>query len=169
MPTSDCFVSVIAPLGNDADIIGAFIEETIAVLKKEYENYELVLVDDGSTDETVEKVSVLLPSVECIRLIRLSRSFGRDIAIGSGLDTVIGDFVVVMSLDSDPPDVIPQIVEQCRRGPGIVFGIRSNREGEPLYLRAGASLFYWFFNRVFKMVPHTNVCTVRGNGRSAMQ
>lgn len=148
MPTSDCFVSVTAPLYNDGDIVQPFIEEVLGVLRREYANYELVLIDDGSTDDTVAKVTELLGKHECVRLIRLSRRFGQETAIAAGLDSVIGDFVVVMLPDSDPPALIPQMVEKARRGLGVVFGVRPDRKGEPLYLRAGAALFYWYFNRV---------------------
>jgi len=151
MASSDCFVSVIAPLHNDADLVESFVQDVIGVLKREYANYELVLIDDGSRDGTVDQVARLLTTMECIRLIRLSRHFGYETAISAGLDTAIGDFVVVMNPDTDPPEAIPRMVEQCRQGPGIVFGIRQHRLGEPLYLRAGARLFYWYFNRVLKV------------------
>jgi len=151
MATSDCFISVVAPLYNDGDIVDGFIRDVTAVLKRQYANYELVLVDDGSTDDTVEKVSALLKTEKCIRLIRLSRRFGQEVAISAGLDSVIGDFIVVMMPESDPPQIIPEIVERCRKGAGVVFGIRRQREGQPLYLRWGAKVFYWYFNRVLKI------------------
>jgi dolichol-phosphate mannosyltransferase len=151
MPTSDCFVSVVAPLDNDGDIVQSFIEDVLTVLKQEYDNYELVLIDDGSKDDTVEKVSQLLKRHECIRLIRLSRRFGQEIAISAGLDSVIGDFTVIMLPDSDPPNLIPGMVEKSRRNVGVVFGIDKHRGGEPLYIRLGARLFYWYFNHVLKI------------------
>src|SRR5207302_1805927 len=102
-----------------------FISEVIPVLRESYTNYELVLVDDGSRDDTVARVTARLSEVECVRLIRLSRHFGQDVAISAGLDSVIGDFVVVMLPRSDPPGVMPEIVERVRRGAGIVFGVRA--------------------------------------------
>jgi glycosyltransferase involved in cell wall biosynthesis len=148
MATSDCFVSVVAPLANDADIVRDFLREVVAVLKENYENYEVVLVDDGSTDATAQGVTEVLAAEPCIRLIRLSRRFGRDIAISAGLDSVIGDFVVALIPESDPPALIPRFIERCRRGAGIVYGIRARRPKEPLYLSIGTRLFYWYFNRV---------------------
>ena len=148
MATSDCFASVVAPLYNDADIAEAFVLDVIAVLEKHYENYELVLVDDGSTDGTAACVTALLQAKRCIRLVRLSRRFGRDVAISAGLDAVIGDFVVVLLPESDPPELIPEFIERCRTGAGIVYGIRAHRPAEPLYLSIGTRLFYWYFNRV---------------------
>lgn len=152
MARSDCFVSVVAPLDNDEDIVREFVEDVIAVLRREYTSYELVLVDDGSTDATVEHVSQTLPVHECIRLIRLSRRFGREEAIAAGLDSAIGDFVVVMTPESDPPELIPEIVERCRKaGCGVVSGVRTTRRGEPLYLRIGARLFSWYTHRIMKL------------------
>lgn len=151
MAVSDCFVSVVAPLHNDCDIIAAFIEEISGVVKRNYAHYEIVLVDDGSTDDTAAKVCELLGQYECIRLIRLSRRFGYETAILAGLESVIGDFVVVMMPDSDPPELVPSIIETARRGAGIVTGARSSREGESLLMRMGAALFYWYCNRVLKM------------------
>lgn len=168
MARSDCFVSVTAPLYNDGDIVEAYIEDVLGVLKREYANYELVLVDDGSTDDTVERVTALLEKLECIRLIRLSRRFGQETAVSAGLDTVIGDFVVVMIPDRDPPELIPRIVEQCRKGLGIVFGIRRHRRDEPLFLRIGARAFYWYLNRILKVNLPRNSTDFRVFSRQAL-
>lgn len=147
----DLFVSVVAPLRDDADIVAAFVAETLAMLRAHYANYELVLVDDGSTDATVAVVTDLLGRHDGLRLIRLSRSFGSEIAISAGLESAIGDYVAVMLPDSDPPALVPQMVEQARAGAGIVFGIRRSRAGEPFLLRAGTAAFYWLCNRVFRL------------------
>ena len=128
------------------------------ILRNNYTNYELVLVNDGSEDNTVEKVALLLKQYECIRLINLSRYFGTEVAISSGLDSVIGDFVVVMLPESDPPKLMPELIEQCRRGKDILIGVRQNRRGEPLWMRAGANLFYWCCKRLFK-IPLTKNAT----------
>lgn len=168
MPLTDCFVSVVAPLYNDADIVEAYVEGVIAELKGGYANYELVLVDDSSSDDTVERVSALLKKHECIRLIRLSRTFGQETAISAGLDSVIGDFIVVMLPESDPPKLIPQIVEQCRKGVGVVFGIRNYRRHEPFWLRLGARLFYWYMNRVLKVDLPKNSTDFRVFSRQAL-
>src|ERR1700736_3344811 len=151
MATSDCFVSVVAPLRNDSAIVADFVAEVMEVLRDNYSNYELVLVDDGSEDDTVIKVTSLLGRYECIRLIRLSRRFGTEIAIASGVDSVIGDFVVVMLPDSDPPRLMPEMVRQARNGQGIVFGVRKGRAGEPLLMRIATDLFYWSAGKLFHL------------------
>lgn len=145
------YVSVIAPLHDDADIVAEFVTELIAGLGQHSPNYELVLVDDGSQDDTVERVSALMKQHDRMRLIRLSRPFGQEIAISAGLDSVIGDFVVVMLPDSDPPALVPEMVDRARSGVEVVFGIRKSRKSDPLFLRLGSALFYWYCNRVLRL------------------
>ena len=166
--TSDCFVSVVAPLSNDADIVEDFVTETTQILREHYANYELVLVDDGSTDETVRVVGDLLNQYESIRLISLSRSFGQEIAIAAGLDSVIGDFIVVMQPDSDPPALIPEIAERSRRGAEIVYGIRKQRAPEPPLIRLGVRLYYWLVNRVLGLHLPKNTSDFRVFSRQSM-
>lgn len=168
MTTSDCFVSVIARISNDEAIIHSFIDETIAILYPHYSNYELVLIDDGSEDKSVTMINEKLSQYECIRLIRLSRQFGEEVAISVGLDSAIGDYVVVISPNSDPPDIIPNMVELCRSGLGIVNGIRENRASEPLGMRIGSNLFYWYMHKILKINIPKNSTQFRVFSRQAV-
>jgi len=165
---SDCFVSVVAPLQNDAPIVRAFVAETMAVLRRSYTNYELVLVDDGSVDATVAEVASLLGEFECVRLIRLSREFGEETAITAGLDSVIGDFVVVMLPNHDPPALIPSFVERARSGTEVVFGVRRQRSGESLWVRLGASVWYWYSKNFLKLDLPRNSSQFRALSRQAV-
>jgi polyisoprenyl-phosphate glycosyltransferase len=165
---SDCFVSVVAPIRNDADIIEGFVAEVIGILYENYANYELVLVDDGSDDDTVSKVTDLLNHYLCIRLVRLSRQFGEEIALSAALDSAIGDYIVLMLPNSDPPSLIPEAVQKARAGQGIVFGIRSNRAGDNLIIRCGAALFYWYCDRVLKINLPKNSTQFRVLSRQAV-
>jgi glycosyltransferase involved in cell wall biosynthesis len=151
MKGADLFVSVVVPLHNDADILEPFLSETVSVLGRHYENFEVVMVDDGSTDATGGVISDLLKTHAGLRVMKLSRHFGQEIAISAGLDSVIGDFVVVMLPDVDPPNLIPEMVERSRGGAGVVFGIRTHRANDPQWLRAGAAGFYWICNRLLGM------------------
>ena len=123
MMKSNCFISVVVPLRNNATIIKSFVQEVLEVLRLNYANYELVLVDDFSTDTTAEEVEKLLSKFECIRYIRLSRMSGVEIAITAGLDSSIGDFVVAMESELDPPGEIPKMVDLARSKQGIVIGV----------------------------------------------
>lgn len=151
MNVADCFVSVVAPLHDDADIVASFVLETVAMLREHYAHHELVLVDDGSTDETVAVVRRLLAEHEGVRLIVLSRRFGQEIAISAGLDSVIGDYTAVLLPETDPPSLVPELVERSRRGSDVVYGIRRSRADEPLLNRVGTAVFYWLCNRLMKL------------------
>ncbi len=142
MSRIDAFVSAIVPIRNDADILNEVVRDVTQVLSTHYRNFEVVLVDDGSTDGTIAVAQGLLAEHPDLRLVRLSRRFGQEIAISAGLDSVIGDYVVVLLPDTDPPAVIPEMIEQARHGAGVVFGVRKSRAGEPWLLRMGASVFY---------------------------
>ena len=156
MAAADCFVSVVAPLGSDSAIVEAFVAEVMGVLRDNYANYELVLVDDGSGDDTALKVAALLNAYECIRLIRLSRRFSLEVAIAAGLDSAIGDYVVVMLPNSDPPRLIPDMIRDSRSRHGIVFGVRADRSDQPPLTRAAIGLFYWCAKRFLKLAIPEN-------------
>ncbi len=168
MATSECFVSVITPLHNDSKIVESFVAEVIPILRDNYTNYELVLVNDGSEDDIVARVNLLLKEYECIRFISLSKHFGTEIAISSGLDSVIGDFVVVMLPESDPPQLIPKLVEQCRNGTDILVGVRKHRLGEPLWMIIGANIFYWICTKFLKISLTKNATEFRVLSRQAV-
>jgi len=138
---SSYFVSVTVPLRNDADILVAFVDEVMHVLASSYQNYELVLVDDGSTDATQRVVGSLLERHKCIRYIRLSRSFGQETAILAGLDTVIGEVVIVLQAESDPPAMIPEFVKTARDENAVVYGLTTGPIGESLAYRIGRKTF----------------------------
>lgn len=168
MPSADRFVSVIAPLYRDADILESFVDELVACLEQHYVHFEVVLVDDASGDTTVELAQGLLQRHRHLRLLELSRTFGQEIAISAGLDTVIGDFVVVMLPESDPVERVPEMIELCAQGKGIVFGVRRSRAGEPWLQRTGARLFYGLCNGPLAMGIPRNATHFRAMSRQAV-
>jgi glycosyltransferase involved in cell wall biosynthesis len=145
----ETLVSVIAPLETETPaVVEAFIEETVATLRGIVTHYEVILVDDGAHDVTVARVRELLGRHDFVRFLRLSRHFGEETAISAGLDVAIGDYVIVMLPNMDPPALIPEFLEATRDGTDIVYGIRLHRTSEPFWYRAGARLFYWYINSV---------------------
>lgn len=147
----DALISVVAPLRNNADVVGRFVTAVHAVLREHYTHYELVLVDDGSTDATVGTVGSLLENFEFTRILCLSRQFGEDTAISVGLDSVIGDYVITMRPNTDPPQAIPAMVEVAHSGVDLVQGVREHRRGSTGLYRIGARAFYWYVQRVLKL------------------
>jgi glycosyltransferase involved in cell wall biosynthesis len=148
---NESLISIVAPLeGDTASTVVAFVEETVAVLRQLVTHYEIILVDDGVSPETVASVRSLLERYDFVRFLRLSRHFGEETAIAAGLDVAIGDYVIVMLPNMDPPSLIPEFFERVRAEADIVYGVRLHRKSEPLWYRAGAKLFYWYINSVVK-------------------
>jgi glycosyltransferase involved in cell wall biosynthesis len=147
----ETLLSVVAPLTADTPAtVDAFVVETERVLRGLVSHYEIVLVDDGVPEDTLSAVRALLARHEFVRFLRLSRHFGEETAIAAGLDVAIGDYVVVMLPNMDPPALIPAFLERARGGVDMVYGVRLHRRMEPLWYRAGARTFYWYLNRVVK-------------------
>jgi glycosyltransferase involved in cell wall biosynthesis len=113
------------------------------------EPYEIIFVNDGSNDGSLPLLRDLRAGDERVKLLGLSRNFGHQLAITAGLDHSSGQAVVVMDADlQDPPEVIPQLVDQWRKGYDIVFAVREKRRGEGLFKRATAALFYRLLRRL---------------------
>jgi len=148
---NESLVSVVAPLeGDTPDVVQAFVEETVAVLRGVVTHYEIILVDDGVGEGTVARVRSLLEGHDFVRFLRLSRHFGEETAITAGLDAAIGDYVIVMFPNMDPPALIPEFLERARNEADVVYGVRQHRKSEPFWYRAGARVFYWYINKVVR-------------------
>ena len=147
---TESLISVVAPLEADTpSAVEAFVEETVAVLRELVSHYEIILVDDGAPDDTVARVHTMLQRYDFVRFLRLSRHFGEETAISAGLDVAIGDYVIVMLPNMDPPALIPEFFERARQD-DIVYGVRLHRKTEPFWYRMGAHVFYWYMNAVVK-------------------
>ena len=119
-------VSIVVPLEQDASLLEELVVEIDQTIGAAFRFFEIVLVDDGSTDGTQVAIQPLLKKIQRIRYMRLSRSFGRDVALSAGIESAIGDFVVTLDPRTDPIGVIPQMIDFCRKSGGIVHGIAGN-------------------------------------------
>ena len=136
-------VSVVIPVYNEEDVLPLLYNRLTRVMDGLGVPYEIIFVNDGSADESPLLLQELQAKDERVKFISLSRNFGHQIAITAGLDHSSGQAVVVMDADlQDPPEVIPRLVEQWRKGYDIVFAVREQRRGEGLFKRATAALFY---------------------------
>ncbi len=140
-------LSVVAPVFNEAKTAREF-HRRIAASVGEYE-YELILVDDGSTDETPALLEALAAEDRRVKVITLSRNFGHQAALTAGLDHASGNVVVMLDADlQDPPEVIPKMVERWLDGVDIVYAVRTERAGESRAKLVTARWFYRLFGRL---------------------
>jgi polyisoprenyl-phosphate glycosyltransferase len=143
-------LSVVAPMFNEVQTAGAFYERVCAALADT--PFELLIVDDASTDGTAELLDRLADEDPRLKVVHLSRNFGHQAAITAGLEHSSGDVVVMLDGDlQDPPEVIPHMLEEWSRGADVVYGVRERREGETRFKLATARLFYRVFARLTKL------------------
>jgi glycosyltransferase involved in cell wall biosynthesis len=143
-------LSIVIPVRNERETLPILFDEltnrfgSLADLE-----FEAVLVDDGSTDESWALMTAQHERDPRFRAVRLSRNFGHQAALTAGLDYASGDAVAVMDADlQDPPEVILRMVEEWRNGHDVVYGEREAREGETWFKLWTAKAFYWLMQRI---------------------
>lgn len=136
-------LSVVVPVYNEEDVLEEFERRTREALESLNQVYELVLVNDGSSDGTLAVILRLRQANPNITLVNLSRNFGKEIALTAGLDQALGDVIVVIDADlQDPPELIGKMIEEWRKGYDVVYAQRLNREGESWLKKKTAAIFY---------------------------
>ena len=140
-------VSVVAPMLDEEGTVAEFYERVCSALAGEW--FELILVDDGSSDRTPSIIAELAEADERVKLVELSRNFGHQTALTAGLDHASGDAVVMIDGDlQDPPEVIPDMLARWRSGADVVYAVRTEREGETRFKLATARLFYRVISKI---------------------
>lgn len=141
--------TIIAPVYNEIDCLDTLYQRICEVMEQTGELWELILVDDGSTDGSTEKIRQLEANDKRIRKVIFARNFGHQIAVTAGLDYSRGDAVIIIDADlQDPPELILQMIEKWREGYQVVYAQRSEREGETWFKRVTASIFYRTIYRI---------------------
>lgn len=142
-------ISIVCPCYNEADVIDTFVNRLIDVLGPDAPDYELVCINDGSTDATLPKLLMLKKGPLPLRIIDLSRRFGKEAAIAAGLDHASGEAVVVIDADlQDPPELIPKLVAAWQDGNKVVVARRSDRSADTFSKRLFARTFYRLHNLI---------------------
>ncbi|GBG11415.1 glycosyltransferase [Paenibacillus sp. MY03] len=135
--------SVIVPMYNEEEVIDHTYGRLKEVMDASGDPYELIFVNDGSRDRTVEKTALIASADPNVRLIDFSRNFGHQIAISAGMDYAQGDAIVVIDADlQDPPEIILQMIAKWKEGYEVVYGRRLKRKGETLFKKLTALAFY---------------------------
>ena len=144
-------LSVVVPVKNEEQAIFPFVERVGAILDgiAEHEGWEILFVDDGSTDDTLAAIVASNMADPRVRALSLSRNFGKEAALSAGLDHAGGAAVIPMDVDmQDPPEVLPEMVARWREGHEMVFGVRRCRDSDGWAKRVTAGLYYRAHNMV---------------------
>src|SRR5512142_137758 len=141
--------SIVAPIFNELDNIPELYRRVKAVMENLPGSWELVLVDDGSTDGSTDRIRELARQDEHVRPVIFARNFGHQVAITAGWDFARGDCVIIIDADlQDPPELIPEMVAKWKEGYEVVYAVRAEREGETWFKKTTASLFYRLVYRI---------------------
>jgi dolichol-phosphate mannosyltransferase len=160
-------LSVVAPVYDEEATINEFYARVCRAL--EGLRFELILVDDGSTDATPAALDRLAAGDPRVRVVYLSRNFGHQTALTAGLDHARGDAVVMLDADlQDPPELIPRMLDHWREGCDIVYAVREQREGESRFKLTTAQWFYKLFDKLAQVELQHNSGDFRLLDRGAL-
>jgi dolichol-phosphate mannosyltransferase len=138
-------LSVIVPVFNEQDNIKPFLNKLLPVVKNY--KYEIIFIDDGSQDKTVNEVKKFIQNNNNIKLVSFMRNFGHQMALSCGYNLAKGDCIISIDSDlQDPPSIIPQMIEKWKKGNKVVYAKRQTRSVDNIFKRASAYIFYKFIN-----------------------
>ena len=161
-------ISITAPVLDEEEVLPVFCERVGAAM--EGHEYELILVDDGSTDRTPAILDRIANEDPRVRVVRLSRQFGYQAAVAAGMEHCRGDAVVTIDADlQDPPELIPELIEEWRAGSDVVYAVRRQREGEGRLKLVTARWFSALFSRLAELDIPANAGDFRLLSRRAVE
>ncbi len=138
-------ISVVVPVLNESGNLSILYERVTKSLR--HFKYEIIFINDGSNDDTIEAIKSLASKDSSVRLINLSRNFGHQLAVSCGLDFADGDAVVIMDADlQDPPELIVKMIKKWKEGYDVVYAVRKERMGETFLKKVTAKIFYRALN-----------------------
>ncbi len=149
-------ISVVAPVHNEAPGLAEFFARLIPVLDGLGTSYEIICVDDGSSDDSLARLLELRERIPALKVLSLSRNFGKDVAVSAGFDHARGAAVVPIDADlQDSPELIERMVAKWREGYDVVYATRGSRAGESWFRRMTARYFYRVLDRITDIpIPH---------------
>jgi glycosyltransferase involved in cell wall biosynthesis len=148
-------LSVVVPVFNEGENVERLHQRVVAVMKQIGAEFELIFVDDGSTDDSASRIAQLNAGDSRVKLLSLSRNFGHQIALTAGMDHAEGDAVICMDADlQHPPEVLAQLVAKWKEGNDIVYTIRESTMDEATLMKRVTSAFFY---RLFKFFGHIDL------------
>ena len=161
--------SIVVPMYDEEAVAEEFVRRATAAFSA-FEDYEIIIVDDGSRDRTFEIVSSLAEKDPHLKIVRFARNFGHQTATTAGIDLAAGETVSVIDADlQDPPELIGQMVDLWRDGADIVFAVRESRSGESAFKKATASAYYRLLRRIAKVDIPVDTADFRLMSRKAVE
>lgn len=151
-------ISIIVPMHNESETIDHFFSVLIPVLEKTNKSFEIICINDGSTDNTLSQLLHKKQQFPCIKVIDFSRNFGKEAALTAGIDMAQGDGVIPIDADlQDPPELILELVKQWDAGYEVVLAQRADRSSDSIAKRISAALFYKFQKKLSNIPIVENV------------
>ncbi len=142
-------ISIVAPFHNEEENVDEFFNRVLPIIRAESDSIEVVCVNDGSSDTTLAQLRRWREKEPVVRVVNLSRNFGKENALTAGLDHATGDVIIPMDSDlQDPPELIPQMIEKWREGYDVVYARRTVRNTDTLAKRMTAVWYYRLFNSI---------------------
>ena len=157
--TQSIDISIIIPIFNEEDSLSELFKRVSAVLNSTKKNYEIIFINDGSSDRSENVLNTLHDkNTNTVKVINFTRNFGHQMALTAGLNYAKGKAVVIMDADlQDPPELIIEFIKKWQEGYEIVYGFRTKREGETLFKKWSAQIFYKLIRRITKIDIPANV------------
>lgn len=158
MDSSTVYLSIVVPMYNEETVIDIFFERIIPILEDITPDYEIICVDDGSDDETFSLLGKVHDKNPKIKILNLSRNFGKELAMTAGIDHAAGQAVIPLDADlQDPPELIAELVEKWLEGYDMVLAKRVDRSSDSAAKRFTARLFYRLIDRISEVPIPENV------------
>lgn len=151
-------ISIVCPFFNEEEMVLLFIEKVFTTMNDIGMSFEIVCVNDGSIDRTLDELLEAKKNYKNIRIINLSRNFGKEAALTAGIDNAVGDAIIPIDADlQDPPELIIELIKHWNQGFDVVLAKRTDRASDNIGKRTTAKLFYKFHNRISQTQIPENV------------
>ena len=163
-------LSIVCPMYNEAETVSPFLDRILPVLKQQCEDFEIICINDGSTDDTLNSLMAARNKERRIRVIDLSRNFGKEAALTCGIDHAVGKAVIPIDADlQDPPELIIEMVRLWREGFDVVLAQRTDRMTDSFMKRKTADWFYRIHNAISEPRMEPNVGDFRLMDRKVVE